>query len=109
MINMLDSKYSKFLTILLIVVVVAIVGLLGYLGFDLFRKLSTQNDAEKFAESYEEDVTGKDQEDNSDAENPLDSIESVESNGTKKYTYKGFEVSRNYRNSKNENKIPCTF
>ena len=51
----------------------------------MFRKFYKQNDAEKFVESYEEDVTGKDKEDNSDAENPLDSIESVEANGTKKY------------------------
>ncbi len=92
MFDRLDTKYSKFLTILLIVVIVGIVGLLGYLGVDLFKKLHTENDAEKFAQQFEDDVTGKDNEDNSDAENPLDSIESSESANGKTYTYKGFEV-----------------
>ena len=78
MFDKLDSRYSKFLTILLIVVVIGIVGLLAYLGIDLFKKLHTENDAEKFAQQYEDDVTGKDKDDNSDAENPLDDIESSE-------------------------------
>ena len=64
MFDRLDTKYSKFLTILLIVVIVGIVGLLGYLGVDLFKKLHTENDAEKFAQQFEDDVTGKDNEDN---------------------------------------------
>ena len=90
---MIDSKYSKFLTVLLIIVIVGIVGLLGFLGYDLYKKYHTNSDAEKFIEQYEEDVTGKEQEDYSNAENPLEGIESSENNGTKKYTYKGFEVS----------------
>ena len=89
---MMDSKYSKFLTILLIVVVVAIVCLLGYLGIDLIIRLKKNNDADKFVEQYEDAVIGEDKEDNSNAENPIDSIESVDSSGKRKYTYKGFEV-----------------
>ena len=92
MFDRLDTKYSKFLTILLIVVIVGIVGLLGYLGVDLFKKIHTENDAEKFAQQFEDDVTGKDNEDNSDAENPLDGIESSESANGKTYKYKGFDV-----------------
>ena len=92
MFDRFDSKYSNFLTVLLIIVIVGIVGLLGYLGFDLIKRIITQNDAEKFTEQYEEDVTGKDKEDNSDAENPLEGIESSEVNGVKKYKYKGFDV-----------------
>ncbi len=105
---MLDSKYSKFLSVLLIIVIVSIVGLLGYLGFGLFKKVITKNDAEKFAEQYEEGIS-KENEEDLEAKNPLDGIESVDSNGKKKYMYKGFEVSRNYRNSKNKNKISYTF
>ncbi len=92
MFDKMDSRYSKFLTILLIVVIIAIVALLGYLGFDLYRKYHTANDAEKFMEQYDEDVSGKDKDDNSDAENPLDNIESYDNNGSKTYKYKGFDV-----------------
>lgn len=56
MFDKFDSRYSKFLTILLIVVIVGIVGLLGYLGFDLIKKFRTQNEAEKFAQQFENDV-----------------------------------------------------
>lgn len=91
---MLNSKYSKFLTILLIVIVVAIVGLLGFLGINLIKKAITQSDAEKFTESFEDQVSDENNKtDNSDAQNPLDGIESAETgSGSKKYTYKGFEV-----------------
>ena len=95
MFDKLDSRYSRFLTILLIVVVIGIVVLLGYLGFDLFKKIHTQNEAERFTEQFENNVTGNNdnKDDNSNAENPLDNIESSEtSNGTKTYKYKGFEV-----------------
>lgn len=102
---MLDSKYSKFLSVLLIIVVIAIIGLLGFLGFDLFKKIYTQNDAEKFVEQYEDGV-GKETEDNSDAQNPLDDIESVDSNGTKKYQYKGFDVGGTIEIPKTKIKYP---
>lgn len=106
MFDKLDSRYSKFLTVLLIVVIVGIVGLLAYLGIDLFKKLHTENDAEKFAQQYEDDVTGKDNDDNSDAENPLDDIESSETANGKTYKYKGFDVAGTIEIPKTNIKYP---
>ncbi len=109
MFDKFDSRYSKFLTILLIVVIVGIVGLLGYLGFDLIKKFRTQNEAEKFAQQFENDVKDNDEnsENNNSAENPLDNIESSESsNGTKTYKYKGFDVSGTIEIPKTNIKYP---
>lgn len=103
---MLDSKYSKFLSILLIIVVVAIIGLLGYLGFDLFKKIMTQNDAEKFAQQYEEEVEQKEQEENIEVSSPLEDIETVENNGAKKYKYKGYDVGGTIEIPKTKIKYP---
>lgn len=89
----LDSRYNKFLTILLIIVIIGIIGLLAYMGYDLFKKIHTNNEAEKFIEQYEDSVTNNEEDDYSDAKNPLDEIESAsKSDGTKQLTYKGFEV-----------------
>ncbi len=109
MFDKFDSRYSKFLTILLIVVIVGIVGLLGYLGFDLIKKFRTQNEAEKFAQQFENDVKDNDEnsENNNSAENPLDNIESSESStGTKTYKYKGFDVSGTIEIPKTNIKYP---
>lgn len=109
MFDKFDSRYSKFLTILLIVVIVGIVGLLGYLGFDLIKKFRTQNEAEKFAQQFENDVKDNDEnsENNNSAENPLDNIESSESStGTKTYKYNGFDVSGTIEIPKTNIKYP---
>ena len=108
MFDKFDSRYSKFLTTLLIVIVVGIVGLLGYLGIDLFKKFHTENEAEKFAQQFENDVKDNDNnEENNNAENPLDNIESSESsNGTKTYKYKGFDVSGTIEIPKTSIKYP---
>lgn len=109
MFDKFDSRYSKFLTILLIVVIVGIVGLLGYLGFDLIKKFRTQNEAEKFAQQFENYVKDNDEnsENNNSAENPLDNIESSESStGTKTYKYKGFDVSGTIEIPKTNIKYP---
>ena len=89
---MLDSKYSKFLTVILVIVIIGIIGLLGYFGYDLLKKYNVTNDAEKFIQEYEEEVKVTESEDYSNAENPLDGIESSEMNGTKTYKYKNFDV-----------------
>jgi len=94
---MFDSKYSKFLTGLLIVVILGIVGLLGYLGYDFYNKYFIDKDTKKFMEEYENQIAEENEQNNddhTDATNPLDGIEtSPNGSSSKKYTYKGFDVS----------------
>lgn len=100
---MLDSKYGKFLTIVLIIVIVAIVGLLIFLGYDFYKKYFIENDAKKFTEEFQNEVTSaviKDAQ--SDTVNAIEIDSSQYSENKtgntsvdttkKKRTYKGFEM-----------------
>lgn len=101
---MLDSKYGKFLTIILIIIIIAIVGLLIFLGYDFYKKYFIENDAKKFTEEFQNEVTStviKDaQSDDNGNTIAIDQPqEQTNTSGTtsidttkKKRTYKGFEM-----------------
>lgn len=103
---MLDSKYSKFLTILLVVIIVGIIGLIAYVGINAIIDYNKNNDAEKFVEQYAENIGDGNNEDEENGENPFDDIESVDTTGSKKYTYKGFPVSGTIEIPKTKIKYP---
>ena len=93
---MFESKYSKVLTVILIIVIVAILGLLAFLGYDWYKKYFLENDALAFVDNYTKEATDdSNTTDNSNATNPIDSIDKSEissSSGNGMPTYKGFNV-----------------
>ena len=77
----------------------------GYVRDYVYAIKKLSKDADKFVQQYEEEVS-KENEDNSDAQNPLDDIESTDVNGSKKYMYKGFEVAGTIQIPKTNIKYP---
>lgn len=96
---MFNSKYSNVLTILLIIVIIIIIGLIGFLGYDFYRKYYIDKDAQDFMSQYEEQTKNTVTADNGNTVttiiDPLNEVETPtnnNTNSTKKYTYKGFNV-----------------
>ena len=95
---MFESKYNKLLTIILVVVIVAILGLLGFLAYNYFQESNSTQEAADFVDSYQgDDLVPESDDNNSDDDtNPLDQIESTDSDSSssnrKKQTYKGYTV-----------------
>lgn len=95
---MFNSKYSKALTVVLIIVIIGIVGTVGYFIYDLYAVKSKNNKAQEIIDEFSKSSIRRefddgDGDENGSAENPLDSINSVESQqGTNKTYMEGYEV-----------------
>lgn len=95
---MFNSKYSKVLTSILIVVIIGIVGTVGYFLYDLYVVKSKNNKAQEIMDEFSKSSIRREFDDSQDgengsAENPLDSINSVENQQSAKKTYmEGYEV-----------------
>lgn len=95
---MFNSKYSKALTVVLIVVIIGIVGTVGYFLYDLYAVKSKNNKAQEIIDEFSKssirrEFDDNEEEGNGSAENPLDSINSVENQQSAQKTYmEGYEV-----------------
>lgn len=98
---MFNSKYSKVLTVILIVVIIGIVGTIGYFVYDIYVVKAKNNKAQEVLDQFSNtsirrEFDKADDEKNGTAQNPLDSINSVENNQTstksEKVYMEGYEV-----------------
>ncbi len=96
---MFNSKYSKALSVLLVIVIIGIVGTVGYFVYDIFVVNAKNNKAKEVVDQFSDssirrEFDEKEDKNNGNADNPLDSISSVESQkqaGEKTYM-EGYEV-----------------
>lgn len=94
---MSENKYSKVLTIILIIIIIAVVILLGFLGYDIYKKFSTKNSAEKAVDDFLDYVSQDSNNTNQDGNIVLPMlneslVETNNSNGKKKVMYEGYNV-----------------
>ncbi len=98
---MFNSKYSKVLTVILIVVIIGIVSTVGYFVYDLYVVKAKNNKAQEIVDEFSNasvrrEFEDGDKKENSSAQNPLDSINSVDSNNVatnpEKVYMEGYEV-----------------
>ncbi len=98
---MFNSKYSKVLTVILIVVIIGIVATVGYFVYDIYVVKAKNNKAQEVLEEFSNASVRRefeegDKKENSSAQNPLDSINSVDSNpvttNPEKVYMEGYEV-----------------
>ena len=93
---MFNSKYSKVLTGILIAVIVGIVGTIGYFVYDLYVVKSKNSDAQDIVDQFSKSSIKREfsDDENTDVENPLDSINSLESSAAsgEKVYMEGYEV-----------------
>lgn len=98
---MFNSKYSKVLTVILIVVIIGIVATVGYFVYDIYVVKAKNNKAQEVLEEFSNASVRRefeegDKKENSSAQNPLDSINSVDSNpvatNSEKVYMEGYEV-----------------
>lgn len=98
---MFNSKYSKVLTVILIVVIIGIVATVGYFVYDIYVVKAKNNKAQEVLEEFSNASVRRefeegDKKENSSAQNPLDSINSVDSNNVatnpEKVYMEGYEV-----------------
>lgn len=52
----MNNKYSNFLTILLVLIIIAIVAIIGFLGFKYYETSVNKNEAEKFVDSFGDQI-----------------------------------------------------
>ncbi len=98
---MFNSKYSKVLTVILIIVIIGIVGTVGYFVYDMYAVKSKNEKAKEIIDQFSNASVRREFENGSDKEegevqNPLDSINGIESSQTKteakKVYMEGYEV-----------------
>lgn len=96
---MFENKYSKVLTIILVIVIIAVVILLALWGYDVFQKFSTKKAAQEIVNEFENTVGQSENAvdiNNQELVAPVANEEFSEqtsaSTGTKKVTYKGYNV-----------------
>lgn len=98
---MFNSKYSKVLTVILIVVIIGIVATVGYFVYDIYVVKAKNNKAQEVLEEFSNasvrrEFDKSDKKENDSAQNPLDSINSVDSNpvvnNPEKVYMEGYEV-----------------
>lgn len=98
---MFNSKYSKVLTIILIVVIIGIVGTVGYFIYDLYVVKAKNNKAQEVLEEFSNasirrEFDKSEKKENGSTQNPLDSINAVDSNtvatNPEKVYMEGYEV-----------------
>lgn len=96
---MFNSKYSKVLTVILIIVIIGIIGTVGYFVYDLYVVKSKNNKAQEIVDQFSNssirrEFDSDEDENNGNAENPLDSINGLEKEqaASKKTYMEGYEV-----------------
>lgn len=97
---MFNSKYSKVLTVILVIVIIGIIGTVGYFVYDMFVVKSKNEKAKEILDQFSNASVRREFENGSDdesgsAQNPLDSINGLESNAStqgKKVYMEGYEV-----------------
>ncbi len=97
---MFNSKYSKVLTVILIIVIIGIVATVGYFVYDMFVVKAKNEKAKEILDQFSNATIRREFENGSDdesgsAQNPLDSINGLESNSSKqgkKVYMEGYEV-----------------
>lgn len=96
---MFNSKYSKVLTVILIIVIIAIIGTVGYFVYDLYVVKSKNNKAQEIVDQFSNssirrEFDSDEDENNENAENPLDSINGLEKEqaASEKTYMEGYEV-----------------
>lgn len=96
---MFNSKYSKVLTVILIIVIIGIIGTVGYFVYDLYVVKSKNNKAQEIVDQFSNssirrEFDSDEDENNGNAENPLDSINGLEKEQAagKKTYMEGYEV-----------------
>lgn len=98
---MFNSKYSKVLTVILIVVIIGIVATVGYFVYDIYVVKAKNNKAQEVLEEFSNasvrrEFDKSDKKENTSAQNPLESINSVDSNpvttNPEKVYMEGYEV-----------------
>ncbi len=96
---MFNSKYSKVLTVILVIVIIAIIGTVGYFMYDMYVVKAKNDKAQEIVDQFsnasvrrEFDENEKD--DSGSAENPLDTIGSLETKkeSKDKVYMEGYEV-----------------
>lgn len=95
--NMSEAKFGKILTILLVIIVITIIGLGGYLGISYYQDYKKSNDAGLSVNSFIEEAenNGNSNSDSNEIGSISDYINGIEGGntaGSKKWTYKGFNV-----------------
>lgn len=99
---MFNSKYSKVLTAILIIVIIGIVGTVGYFVYDVYVIKAKNNKAQEVVDQFantsiRREFDSTSDEDSENTENPLDSINAVESEtqqqaAAEKTYMEGYEV-----------------
>lgn len=95
---MFNSKYSKVLTVILIIVIIGIVGTISYFVYDIYVVKSKNNKAQETIDQFSQssirrEFDNDEDKNNGQAENPLDSINSLEKQNSAEKTYmEGYEV-----------------
>lgn len=95
-----NSKYGNFLTILLVIIIIAVIGLIGFFSYSVYKRYTSEQDANKFVSNFGQNIKPTDKEDNNNNpgeidDDPLSNVETIETDGTtgKKQKYQGFDVS----------------
>lgn len=98
------GKYGNFLTVLLVIIIIAVVGLMAYFGYDVYKKITTEQEASEFVSNLGQEIKPTDKTTNTDdneeltedEQNSLNNVEKVESNNSsssgKTQTFQGLEV-----------------
>lgn len=97
---MFNSKYSKILTVILIVVIIGIVGTVGYFVYDIYAVKSKNDKAQEIIDQFSQTAIRREFDEKEDqnagnADNPLDSINSLENEkkeAANKTYMEGYEV-----------------
>lgn len=98
---MFNSKYSKVLTVILIVVIIGIVATVGYFVYDIYVVKAKNNKAQEVLEEFSNasvrrEFDKSDKKEDGSVQNPLESINSVDSNhveaNSEKVYMEGYEV-----------------
>lgn len=98
---MFKDRYGKFLTVLLIIGIIAIVILLGYFGYDIYRKYSSNKDAEEAVDAFQEQfANNKNLSNNNNIINNINEINSIDNNIQEN---NGNNITSNVNNTGNSN------
>lgn len=96
---MFEKKYNKFLTVILVVVIIAVIILLCFLGYDVYQKFYTKKAVAQVIDEFENSISSENVEDNNGDDGQIitpilneEFIEQTTSTGSKKVTYKGYNV-----------------
>ncbi len=97
---MFNSKYSKVLTVLLIIVIIGIVGTVGYFVYDMYAVKSKNDKAQEIVDQFSDasirrEFDNESKDEDGEAQNPLDSINGMETNKeqkSEKVYMEGYEV-----------------